>query len=395
MSASRRCPDCGSSEIVEDAHYSQEQLVCADCGYILTEGALTTTHSEESFLQAVPLRESTGQNETISRSKLRGIIRVRHLCRVLRLPDTFADAAVSYYESAFYLPLCHSVRKEKKEAVLGCCVYLTCRQHRWPLTLATISSMLYSKYELLSSVFMDLVQALKVDVPLMSIQDLAKSHCQSFRLFQDCQSAPTDYAENLDRILDRTSQLLELASETWLITGRQPIPMITAAVYLSWQSHKPAQRWSCPFLRFCKLSETELPSPAVKRLKELKESCIKLASQLPWLKATLNKKTVVYHLGDILKHKNYLLRKALEAVEMSSSESEECESSAQQSPVAPFLPPCMAKPRKRQHSTAFPNNLHHISGDEDISDSEIEQYLRTPAEMACFQQAQAQLDGHQ
>ncbi|KAM4039593.1 transcription factor IIIB 50 kDa subunit [Anomaloglossus baeobatrachus] len=392
MSGGRRCPDCGSAEIVEDAHYSQEQLVCAACGFILTEGKLTTTHTEESFLQVVTFTESTGENDSISRTKLRGIIRVRNICRVLRLPDSFADTAVSYYESAFYLPLCHCARKEKKEAIMGCCVYITCRQHRWPLTIATISSMVYSSHDVLSSIFRELVQALKIDVPSMSLQDLAKSHCQSFRLFQDGSSSPQNYAENLDKVLEMTFQLLELAGETWLVTGRHPIPIITAAAYLSWQSLKAAQRLSCTFSRFCKLSETELPSPALMRLKELKENCLKLSSQLPWLRMlTLNTKNVVYHLGDILKHKTYLLRKALEDVEMSTTESEESKSSDLQHLSAAFLPPCLTKPRKRPHAIAFPNKLQNITGDEDISDSEIEQYLRTPAEMACFQKAQAQL----
>lgn len=51
MAAGWQCPDCGSSDIVEDAHYSQEQLVCADCGFIVTEGLLTTTHNEEKLMQ--------------------------------------------------------------------------------------------------------------------------------------------------------------------------------------------------------------------------------------------------------------------------------------------------------------------------------------------------------
>ncbi|XP_069842912.1 transcription factor IIIB 50 kDa subunit isoform X2 [Dendropsophus ebraccatus] len=344
----------------------------------------------------VTFTESTGQNESISRAKLRGIVRVRNLCRVLRLPDTFADTAVSYYERTFYLPGYHSARQEKKEAVIGCCVYITCRQHRWPLTIATISTMLYSKYELLSSVFMELVQLLKLDIPSISLQDLAKSHCKSFRLFQDSPSAPEEYAENLEKVLDRALHLLELASETWLVTGRHPIPIITAAAYLSWQSLKPVQRLSCTFSRFCKLSETDLPSPALIRIKELKENCLKLASQLPWLRMlTVNHKTVLYHLEDILKHQGYLLRKALEAAETSTTESEEDNPSEQRRPDAPFLPPCVAKPKKRLYTVAFPNNLQNVTGDEDISDSEIEQYLRTPAEVACFQQIQARLEVHQ
>ncbi|DBA13585.1 TPA: hypothetical protein GDO54_018546 [Pyxicephalus adspersus] len=91
MAESRRCTDCGSTNVVDDCHYAQDQVVCADCGCILTEGVLTTTLQEEKFQQAVRFSESSGQDESISRTKLKGIIRVRNLCKVLRLPQSFAD----------------------------------------------------------------------------------------------------------------------------------------------------------------------------------------------------------------------------------------------------------------------------------------------------------------
>lgn len=58
-----RCPDCGSSELVEDSHYSQSQLVCSDCGCVVTEGVLTTTFSDEGNLRGTGLepRVSLGQ----------------------------------------------------------------------------------------------------------------------------------------------------------------------------------------------------------------------------------------------------------------------------------------------------------------------------------------------
>lgn len=43
-----KCPECGSLDIVDDEHYSQPQLVCADCGAVVSEGLLTTTRSEET-----------------------------------------------------------------------------------------------------------------------------------------------------------------------------------------------------------------------------------------------------------------------------------------------------------------------------------------------------------
>ncbi|XP_068131059.1 transcription factor IIIB 50 kDa subunit [Hyperolius riggenbachi] len=394
MSGGRRCPDCGSSDVVEDAHYSQEQLVCADCGCILTEGVLTTTLQEESFLQAVRFSDSTGQNESISRYKLKGIMRVRNLCRVLRLPDNFADTAVTYYEQAFDHAMFHSVSVEKKEAIVGCCVYITCRQFHWPVTMGTISTMLYSKQELFTKMFSQLVQSLNLDVPSAGLQDMVQSHCKSFKLFQNSPSAPPEYAETLDKVLARTQQILELGSETWLVTGRHPIPIITVAAFLSWQSLRPVHRLSCKLPQFCKLCEIDKPSPAGERMREFLEIFIKLAQQLPWLKMfTLNKKTVVQHLGDILQHRQYLLRKALAAAEESPSASGDIKPSEQPIHTSPFLPPCVKKPKKRSYKRAFSEGKE-VTGDEEILDSEIEQYLRTPAEVKEFQDAQAKILNH-
>uniref|UniRef100_A0A672KDY0 Transcription factor IIIB 50 kDa subunit n=1 Tax=Sinocyclocheilus grahami TaxID=75366 RepID=A0A672KDY0_SINGR len=42
------CPECGSSNVVEDDLYSQRQWVCVDCGSVVSEGHLTTTVSDET-----------------------------------------------------------------------------------------------------------------------------------------------------------------------------------------------------------------------------------------------------------------------------------------------------------------------------------------------------------
>lgn len=54
MAARGVCPGCGSAALVEDAHYAQQQLVCAACGCVLAEGLLTTTYTEEEHLRGAP-----------------------------------------------------------------------------------------------------------------------------------------------------------------------------------------------------------------------------------------------------------------------------------------------------------------------------------------------------
>lgn len=55
MAARGRCPECGSGSLVEDAHYAQQQLVCAACGCVVSEGLLTTTYTDEEHLRGAAL----------------------------------------------------------------------------------------------------------------------------------------------------------------------------------------------------------------------------------------------------------------------------------------------------------------------------------------------------
>lgn len=397
------CPDCGSSELVEDSHYSQSQLVCSDCGCVVTEGVLTTTFSDEGNLREVTYSRSTGENEQVSRSQQRDLRRVRDLCRILKLPLTFEDTAISYYQKAYQLSGIRAARLQKKEVLVGCCVLITCRQHNWPLTMGTICTLLYADLDLFSGTYMQLVKLLGLDVPSLCLADLVKSYCSSFKLFQASPSMPAKYVEDKDKMLSRTLLLVELADDTWLVTGRHPLPVITAAAFLAWQSLRPADRLTCSLAQFCKLANVDLPYPAASRLQELLAVLLQMASQLAWLQVLkLDKRSVVKHIGDLLQHRHMLVRMAFRdgAAEVETKKQQQGRGQQEEVGDGPFhlpkgkrpaspallLPPCMLKPPKRTQ-TMPPDSV--VTGDENISDSEIEQYLRTPQEVRDFERAQA------
>lgn len=231
----------------------------------------------------------------------------------------------------------------------------------------------------------------------------------SFKLFEASPSVPAKYVEDKEKMLSRTLQLVELADETWLVTGRHPLPIITAATFLAWQSLRPSDRLTCSLARFCKLANVDLPYPASSRLQELLAVLLRMAEQLAWLQVLkLDKRSVVKHIGDLLQHRHMLVRKAFRdgIAEMDPGEKElqgqgqgqgpeeedvgssSLELPAVKRPASPalLLPPCMLKPPKRVCPTP---PVSTVTGDEDISDSEIEQYLRTPQEVRDFQKAQA------
>ncbi|XP_027562158.1 transcription factor IIIB 50 kDa subunit isoform X2 [Neopelma chrysocephalum] len=483
MAARGRCPECGSAALVEDALYAQQQLVCAACGCVLAEGLLTTTYSDEEHLREVAYSQSTGQKERLSRCLQRGIRRVQDLCKVLQLPAVFEKTAVSYFQRALQLPAFHLVSLEKKELLGGCCVFVTCRQHNWPLTMGTICSLLYAKQDLFAGVFLSLQKELGLSVPALSLADLVKTHLSSFRLFQPSADVPAPFLEDKEKLVARTMGIVELASETWLVTGRHPVPVVTAAAFLAWQSLQPRARLSCPLARFCRVAGVDLPPPAQLRLKELLEILLGMASQLAWLRGfRLDKKTVVKHVGDLLQHRVFLLKNAFcqeggeeqqcgaasgqgstgqgspgegtpgqhsldkdapgqDSLEKGSPGQDSLDKDApgqdsldkdapgqdsldkgsagqdsldkgapgqdslgQGSPSSPLvaqekgcplpgkfprplLPPCLIHPRKKLRSAAPSAPDPAVTGDEPISDSEIEQYLRSPEEIRAFRKA--------
>ncbi|XP_010180870.1 PREDICTED: transcription factor IIIB 50 kDa subunit, partial [Mesitornis unicolor] len=264
----------------------------------------------------VAYSQSTGQKEQLSRCLQRGIRRVQDLCKVLQLPTVFEETAVSYFQRALRHPSFRLVSLEKKELLGGCCVFVTCRQHNWPLTMGTICSLLYAKQELFASVYLSLQKELELSVPALSLADLVKTHLNSFRLFQPAADIPGTFVEDKEKMVARTLQVVELASETWLEEDGE--------------KQSAAAPGECP-----------PGSPPA----------------------------------------------AGEAAQEQSNPSEG--KRQREGGPRPLLPPCVLNPRKRLRTAAPSASDSAITGDEPISDSEIEQYLRSPEEIRAFRKAKA------
>lgn len=101
---------------------------------------------------------------------------MQDLCKVLQLPAVFEETAVSYFQRALQLPAFRLVSLEKKELLGGCCVFVTCRQRNWPLTMGTVCSLLYAKQDLFASVYLSLQKELGLSVPALSLADLVTTH---------------------------------------------------------------------------------------------------------------------------------------------------------------------------------------------------------------------------
>lgn len=255
---------------------------------------------------------------------------------------------------------------------------------------------------------------------------------------------PEELAEDHKDLTKRAVALVELAADSWIVTGRKPIPIMMAAVYLSWQSLKPNKhRLKFTLEKFCQIAKVNKHRPAMKRIREMKEVLCKLGKEIPWLRGAVTPDNVVQQVEDILKHRYALLRRAMRTHEdaLQAECQASCEDSlteetapskiselVEQNPNAPsveqceldaekaqrpgdgddhlstvpevhsdtqesrdpepnwgkrvlFAPPCVIHAKRRRVEQP---ELQDVTGYEEISDSEIDSYIRTPREAREF-----------
>ncbi|XP_057674118.1 transcription factor IIIB 50 kDa subunit [Corythoichthys intestinalis] len=416
MSAgSLKCPCCGSSSVVEDDHYAQRQKVCADCGTVVTEGALTHDTFEGTD---VSYSRTTAVVKKPCLNQIKGQQRLTTLCRVLRVNTEIETLASTYFGQAYEHESFLRVSLQKKDHLAGCCVLVSCRQLNWPITMGTIACLLEADIATLGAVYQEMVKVLKIEAPLVSVNDVMEAHCQEYKIAS--LDVHEDLAENHKDLNKRALSLVELAADSWIVTGRNPIPLMMAAVYLAWQSLNTNHiRLKTSLDKFCLIAKVRKNRTAAKRVGEIKEVLCKLGKEIPWVTDSVTLDNVAWHVGDIVKNRYALLQRALrsheEAMQVESQHtsdmanpsepedqtqytsiqnSEDCnqpaedqESSANQNPESNwgkrmlFAPPCVIHPKRRKVAL---ERREDVTGDEEISDSEIDSYIRTPREAREF-----------
>ncbi|KAK2819113.1 hypothetical protein Q5P01_024674 [Channa striata] len=301
------CPGCGSSNIIDDDLYAQSQLVCVDCGSVVSEGVLAADPvggSDVSYSRTTAVAKKPCLNLK------KGLQRVKALCRILRVHKEIEDFSQTYYSQAYQHESFIKVSLQKKEILTGCCLLVSCRQLNWPITMGTISCLLDADPMLVGAVYQEMVKILNIEVPIVSITDVMEAHCQEYKISSP--HVPEELVENIQDLTKRAAALVELAADTWIVTGRRPIPIMMAVIYLAWQSLKPTKhRLKLSLERFCQIAKVKKHKPALKRITEIKEVLCKLGKEIPWLRETVTPDNVVQQVEDILQHRNALLRRAL------------------------------------------------------------------------------------
>ncbi|XP_053196190.1 transcription factor IIIB 50 kDa subunit [Scomber japonicus] len=426
------CPACGSSNIIEDDLYSQSQLVCVDCGSVVSEGVLA---NDPVGGTNVSYSRSTAVARKPCMNLVKGLQRLKAICRTLRVHNEIMDHSQNLYTRAYQHESFIKVSLQKKEILAGCCTLISCRQLNWPITMGTISCLLDADPMVVGAVYQEMVKILKIEVPVISLTDVMEAHSQEYKI--SSLHVPKEFAENSKDLTKRALALVELAADSWIVTGRRPVPIMMASIFLAWQSLNPNKhRLKFSLEKFCQLAKVNKNKAAMKRIAEIKEVLCKLGKEIPWVREAVTPDNVVRHVEDILKNRGVLLRRAMrthedallvecqagceesqisELVDHSPKTSpvEECEPNPERAEQSGdgndnpctvpellsdtdtkkldaeqnwgkrvlFAPPCVIHAKKRRVDQP---EFQDVNGDEDISDSEIDSYIRTPQEARDF-----------
>uniref|UniRef100_A0A3P9CQ00 BRF2 RNA polymerase III transcription initiation factor subunit n=1 Tax=Maylandia zebra TaxID=106582 RepID=A0A3P9CQ00_9CICH len=158
--AGMRCPACGSTNIVDDDLYSQAQLVCVDCGSVVSEGVLISLFTFNHFW--------TFFSRTTAVAKRPCQQRVKAICRILMVNREIEDLSQTYYKMAYEHKAFLKVSLQKKEILTGCCVLLSCRQLNWPITVGTISCLLDADSMAVGAIYQEMVKNLSIEAPIIN-----------------------------------------------------------------------------------------------------------------------------------------------------------------------------------------------------------------------------------
>ncbi|MCJ8742692.1 hypothetical protein PDJAM_G00085100 [Pangasius djambal] len=455
-------------------------------------------HTSVRSSTAVPYYVTTEVTKKPCPNLIKGLGRVRSLCRILRLSKHMESEVASLYERAYNHPHFLNGHLMKKEMLGGSCLLSVCRQNNWPVAMGTISMLLDADPASIGAVYHDLNKALNLqNTSTSSFAELLESHCHEFKLGPS--DVPDICVESVERLVQRSTALLELASDVWLVTGRQPLPLLTACVYVAWQSLKPMARMKYTLNKFCeiarlpklkqkcavrrdtaarrvseirealfKLGPSDVPDicvesverlvqrstallelasdvwlvtgrqplplltacvyvawqslkpmarmkytlnkfceiarlpklkqkcavrrdTAARRVSEIREALCKMGRVLPWLReGTVEPGSVCTLVDDILSYRRTLMLQAMRNCELEEDAEEQNAASSEEAHWGKrhlFLPPSARNAKRPRPNSPEPD----VIGDENISDTEIESYIRSPEEVKLYLEVQKKL----
>ncbi len=257
-----RCPGCGSNHLTRD--YEKGELVCDECGLVLEEGMIdqgpdwrafdaeqgekraragaptTLTIHDKGLSTEIGWKNKDPYGKSIPTRNRAQLYRLRKWQRRIRVSNAternlaFALAELDRIASAMNLPrnvretaamiyrkaVNHNlIRGRSIEGVVAASLYGSCRQCNVPRTLDEIASKSHIGRKEIGRTYRFMTRELKLRLLPTRPQDYVQRFCSELKLKGEVQTKAND--------------ILKLATERELTSGRGPTGVSAAAIYIA------------------------------------------------------------------------------------------------------------------------------------------------------------------
>ncbi|MGC8609917.1 MAG: transcription initiation factor IIB [Thermoplasmata archaeon] len=257
-----KCPKCGSTHLARD--YERGELTCLDCGFVIDEGyidqgpdwrAFDAEQKEERVRTGAPMtytihdkglsteiswknKDSYGKNiPTRNRSQLyrlrkwqrrikvsnaaernlsQALQELERMASNLNLSKEVREAAAVIYRKAVRENM---IRGRSIEGVVAASIYAACRQLGIPRTLEEIASITRIKKKDIGRIFRIMSRTLKLGLFPSKPEEYVDRFCAKLNL------SP--------KVKNRTMEIIKMAEEKGLSSGRGPTGLVAAALYIA------------------------------------------------------------------------------------------------------------------------------------------------------------------
>ncbi len=255
-----RCHDCGGTEFVKD--YSRGELICPNCGLIIEDVVIDLAPEWRAFTNEEkkkrsrsgdpisPLKSDLGMSTTIglnikdaygkklsistqqkmkklrwindkshrsvNRNLSKALKELKRIASQLSLPISISKGAAIIYRKALARKL---IRGRSIDGMVAASVYIACRMNNIPQTLREIARVSRSRKKEIAHCYRVIIRSLNLKLSPSEPTHLIPRIINELNLSIEVQK--------------RATEILNKAKEMQIITGKNPMSLTAAAIYIA------------------------------------------------------------------------------------------------------------------------------------------------------------------
>lgn len=362
----KKCKKCGSEQLEEDAG----MLVCTDCGTVARDSGRVLRHDDTQndgmsdpryafmsgkrlrgqMLFEVKKRKRLETDEITSDARTVCSAAVDELSQRLCFTRDMKQELKAYVHQALSIEFYRSSRV-KMVTIASICAYITVRRNGQPVTISEICAITKCEKQQFASLYYQYLAHYPQNNP---------GHQKLDQLIPGVLKGLSFHENEKVRIMKLTTELLQLLDQVMLIESKCPTFIILAAAFIAWKSFD-CSRSAVSFAKFRLL--TKIPADSrLKRVsmfvKQLEDRLISLSGSIPWIsQSKLTRQNISQYVTEILQLKRTVVYDYKSRPESHISKAETSDAA---------------------------QVVEDVDGDQDISDSEIDMYIRSSAEVSAI-----------